>query len=296
MPRFEGITPRAARVLRAGAALFWATCATATGALAQPEAAPAPARVVSTNLCTDQLAMMLADEEQLLSVSQISRDPRVSAMVAQAKDYKVNHGRAEEIYLMAPDLVLAGRHTSRATTAMLDRLGIEVAVFPIATSLADVRALILRMGEVLHRQEAARRMLADFDARLARLRQQAGARPEAVIYHANGYTSGDRTLAGQILATAGFANAAARAGYTAGTKMPLEVLAMTAPDVVVTSQRYPGGSRAEEILGHPVVQAFRQGRDRAAMSDADWVCGTPFVLRAIEELAQTRRRLTGGTE
>jgi iron complex transport system substrate-binding protein len=40
----------------------------------------APRRVVSINLCTDQLAMMLAAPGQLVSVSDLAADPHSSAM------------------------------------------------------------------------------------------------------------------------------------------------------------------------------------------------------------------------
>lgn len=266
------------------------TLGAATTAIAGTEP---PRRVVSINLCTDQLAMLLAAKGQLHSVSHIAADPMVSAMAQEAGDYTLNHGRAEEIYMMRPDLVLAGPYTSRTTTAMLERLGIPVAVIPTATSLEDVRGLIARMGEVLHREAAAAEMVAAYDTRLEALRRQVEERPRAVLYHANGMTTGDSTLAGQILLAAGFANAAARAGYGAGMKLPLEVLAMIAPDIVITGRPYPGGSRSEEILGHPAVRAFRQGMAGAAVSDHDWVCGTPYVLRAVEELAATRRAMTG---
>ncbi|MEQ9259081.1 MAG: ABC transporter substrate-binding protein [Roseovarius sp.] len=250
-----------------------------------------PARVVSINLCTDQLAMLLAAEGQLHSVSHIATDPRMSPMVEEARRYRPNHGRAEEIYLMRPDLVLAGPYTSPATTALLERLGIPVAIIPAASRLEDVRRGLLRMGEALHREEAAEAAVAGFDARLAALPELVETRPRAVIYQANGYTTGDETLAGQILLSAGFANAAAEAGYGAGSKLPLEVLALLAPELVITARPYPGGSRAEAVQAHPVVRAFRPQGVVAAGSDADWICGTPYVLRAIDRLAEARRAL-----
>ena len=76
-------------------------------------AAAAPARVVSTNLCTDQLAMLLAAPGQLVSVSWLAADPRSSTMAAEAARYPANHGLAEEIFLLSPDLVLAGSYTAR---------------------------------------------------------------------------------------------------------------------------------------------------------------------------------------
>ncbi|MEW8692284.1 MAG: hypothetical protein AB2535_14510, partial [Candidatus Thiodiazotropha endolucinida] len=46
-------------------------------------AAEPPRRVVSVNLCSDQLLLMLADPQQVASVSYLSRDPD-SSFVADA--------------------------------------------------------------------------------------------------------------------------------------------------------------------------------------------------------------------
>ncbi|KZY41243.1 hypothetical protein A3731_36315 [Roseovarius sp. HI0049] len=217
-------------------------------------------------------------------------------MADEAESYVTNHGLAEEIYLMQPDLVIAGQYSTQATTDMLKRLGLPVVVIPAAASLEDVRDRMIRMGEVLHRQEAAAHMVAAYDAQLAALRAEVKDRPSAVLYHANGYTSGDNTLAGQILLAAGFQNAAVEAGYGSGMKLPLEVLAMTDPDAVITARPYPGASRSEAMMDHPAVRAFRQGHVGATMTDHDWVCGTPFVLRAIGGLGTARRQITGTAE
>lgn len=277
---------RAARALVAGAAV----------ALAGPVWADAPERVVSINLCTDQLAMLLAGQGQLHSVSRIASDRNVSPMADEAARYLTNYGQAEEVYMMQPDLVLAGRFTPAATVEMLEGLGIEVVIFDITKSIDGVREQILKMGEVLHREEAAAALLAEFDARRAVLEEQGGARPSAMLYYANGYTSGTETLANEILELAGFSNAAITAGYNWGQKMPLEVLALTDPDLVITSQPYPGGSRAEDVMAHPVVRAMKAGRANSTMADSDWVCGTPFVLRAAEKLAALRREMTGAAQ
>ncbi|MEM7731312.1 MAG: ABC transporter substrate-binding protein [Pseudomonadota bacterium] len=248
------------------------------------------------NLCTDQLAMMLAGPGQLQSVSYFAADPRASAMVEEARSYTINHGLAEEIYLMQPDLVIAGAFSTRATVAMLRRLDIPVVVFDPAYSLDDVRDRIMQIGDVLHRQADADAMVAEFDARLADLRADVAERPSAALYYANGYTSGPQTLAGQILTMAGFENVASQRGFSTGSRMPLEVLAVTNPDAVITAQPYTGASRSEDILAHPVVQSLRNIKKSASITDHDWVCGTPYVLRAIERLAVEREAMTGGAE
>lgn len=261
-----------------------------TGAAA---AADGPKRVVSINLCTDQLAMLVAAPGQLHSVSRLASDPHGSAMAKEAEAYPANQGLAEEIYLMQPDLVVAGSFSSRATIDMLERLNIPVTKFEPAYGLGDVRDRLLQMGDVLGQQDRAAALIADFDARLAALQTDVSERPNAAMYYANGYTSGDRTLAGQILVAAGFDNAATAAGFPAGGFMPLEVLAILSPDALLTSKPYPGQSRSEEILDHPVVRRIQGTASAAKLTDHDWVCGTPFVLRAVEELATLRQSLEG---
>lgn len=263
----------------------------ATAARAQERADAPPERVVSMNLCTDQLSMMLAAEGQLISVSYLAIDPRSSAMAEEADAFAINYGLAEEIYLLEPDLVIAGSFTTRATVAMLRRLGIPVAIFEPANSLEDVRLRILQMGEVLGREREAEAAAALYDRRLAALRAETGERPSAALYYARGYTAGDRSLAGRILIAAGFENAAVAAGFPSGGALPLEVLATAEPDALVTSRPYPNASRAEEILDHPVVRALREGRASGTFTDRDWVCGTPHVLAAVEEMGALRRSM-----
>lgn len=270
--------------------LIW-FCVAAVFTAATPAIGEAPARVVSMNLCTDQLAMLVATEGQLLSVSHLAFDPRESAMAEQAKGLIQNQGMAEEIYLMHPDLVVAGSYTSRASVEMLTRLGVPVVAFEPANSLDDVADRITQMGAVLGRQARAAQIVAEYRAGLAAFQAQTNRRPRAALYYANGYTLGDRSLAGQILRMAGFANVAAEAGYSDGGVMPLEVLAMVAPEAIISSARYPGGSRSEEILDHPVVQTLRHGRSSGSFTDRDWVCGTPFVLRAVGEMAEMRQQM-----
>lgn len=241
----------------------------------------APQRVVSMNLCTDQLAMLLAAEGQLISVSHLARDPRMSAMAETAVNYPVNHGRAEEIYLLRPDLVIAGEFESGPTLQMLRRLGIRVEVLPPAESIEAIRSGITRMGELLAREDAAADLLAGFDRELARVRSD-HYRGKAALYYANGITSGRNTLAGTILDAAGYENIAGDYGVDSTTGLPLELVVMAQPDRLITGAKWPGQSRSEAILDHPALKKLAP--DTAEVTDRDWVCGTPFILRAIEAL------------
>lgn len=282
--RARGLWARArlcALVLALWPGLAWPSLAWAGGA-------DAPARVVSMNLCTDQLALQIAAPGQLVSVSMLAADPMSSAMPEAAAGFLLNRGRAEEIFALAPDLVLAGAWSDPATVRLLTRLGVRVQRFDLVQRVEDIPARLREMGEALGQTARAEALAAAFEARLARLALPAGSTaPEAAFWYANGYTLGAGSLAHDILAHAGFANAAARAGRQGGSTMALEELVLAAPDLLVSTRPYGGASRAEEILRHPALA----GLAPVALSSPEWTCGAPHVLNAVAMMQGWRARL-----
>jgi iron complex transport system substrate-binding protein len=262
---------------------------------AQAEVAPAgaPARVVSINLCTDQLAMLLAAPGQLISVSYLARDRRSSAMAEAAQGYPVNRSRAEEIFLLAPDLVLGGTFSTPGTVAMLRRMGVRVELLPPAEGFADIAAHLRAIGRLLGQEEKAEAMAAAFEARLAALPAPPPERPRLALYGANGATSGQGGLSARIIDAAGFSNIAADLDLPLTGWLPLERLVLADPDVVLTPARFPGASEAEAILDHPALAALSGRWDGEALTGADWVCGLPQSLDAVERLVDLRLALEG---
>ena len=263
------------------------------GAAAGGEAgAEAPRRVVSINLCTDQLAMALAAPGQLLSVSALAHDPRTSLMADWAGDFPANHGRAEEIYLMRPDLVLASTFTTPATLSMLRRLNVPVVTFEPEVSLDGITASILQMGDALGRADQAAAMARDLRRDLAALRRAAGDdAPVAATWAANGYMTGTRTLSSDVLRAAGFSLLAERLGLAVGAMIPLELLLMADPDAVVVGPSGSAPARADDVVHHPALA--RSGAERVEVDDREWICGLPAVLDLARELGGTRARLSG---
>ncbi len=258
-----------------------------------PATTAAPARVVSMNVCTDQMAMLVAAPGQLASVSWLAREPSTSAMAAEAEAYPVNHGQAEEIFVMQPDLVLAGAFTARPAVELLRRLGFEVIEFSPETSIEDIRANLRRMGTALGQEARAEAVVAEFDAVLAAVPQATGDAPRAAIFEANSYTAGSGSLSDAVLRAAGFANVAGELGVRGVAHLPLEVLVMAGPDVVISGDRYQPPSVGEAILDHPALRHVQAGAAPAMVSDAAWVCGTPATAAAVARLAALREGLAG---
>lgn len=256
----------------------------------------APRRVVSMNLCTDQLAMLMAGPDQLHSVSYLARDPQSSVMPDEAQRFAGNNGLAEEIFMMHPDLVLAGTFTSRASVAMLKRLGFRVEQFPPAYSFDEIREQIRRMGDLLGRAARAEELVAELDRRLASAPDPGNAawRPLAALHFANSYTVGSGTLSSDVVARAGLENLGSRLGLSGTIRLPLETLVVSAPDLIVGGTRYESSAPAlaYQTFEHPALRAVLQGRPMTAVPDKYWVCGAPFTAEAVRILADAAAPLS----
>ena len=246
--------------------------------------ADAPARVVSLNVCTDQLAFLLAAPGQLVSVSSLAKDPRSSAYADALQELPANDGSAEAVVLLKPDLVLAGTFSTQGTVSMLDRLGYRVERFAPVDNLEDVRANIRRMGALLGREAQAAQMVAAFDTRLAALRGDSGTTPRTALYGPLGATAGRDSLSGQLMAAAGMENVVQS---PESRTLPLETLVLARPDLILAGTPYGGQSQATDLLRHPALQAT--GALREVVHGADWVCETPKLLDAVARLRDIRQ-------
>ncbi|WP_343312289.1 ABC transporter substrate-binding protein [Brucella sp. BE17] len=247
-----------------------------------------PKRVVSINVCTDQLAMLLAGEGQLQSVSYLSRDAMLSVMSEKAERLPMNHAQAEEIFLMKPDLVLAGTFSSRATVGLLRRLGMRVEEFAPARSFDDVFAHLERMGALLGRQAQADEAVRAMKGRLAAIPKPQHKRSIA-LYYANSYTAGRGTLIDDAVRIAGLDNLAERAGVKGAAFIPLEILVMEKPDILVRSERDRAPSLAKQNFEHPALRALEAKAKPITLPDNLTVCGGPFSVDAVARLAEAAR-------
>lgn len=199
-----------------------------------------PERVVSMNLCTDQFAMLLASERQLISVSKLASNPMLSVMSEAAKRYPVNFGGAEEIYLMNPDLVIAGTYTNQTTVELLRGLGLEVVQVPPVRTINDIASELRRLGGLLGRQQRAEELASKFEQAITKaVEAQPNRKPRAAVYYANGYTAGDGSLVNEIIKTSGLQNIANNLGLKGTSKLPLEQLILQNPQVLVRELSSP---------------------------------------------------------
>ena len=263
-----------------------------TGSVSQVAADDAP-RVMSLNVCTDQLVLALAEPDRIVSLSVLSDDPDYSYLRAEAEAFPKNSGVAEEVFIARPDSVVTGTYSLHNTTQLLRHLGMRVEEFGYTQTLGTIAGDIRRMGAILGQQARADAMASAFERDLEALTVPADApRPTAVIFGQNGVATGAGTLADSVLSAAGFRNLAAERGFSGLAPYPLELLLIDRPDVVLLSARLEDApALADQVTRHPAIAASGAVAATGIVPRGSWGCGGPFTLEAVRALRALRDEL-----
>jgi iron complex transport system substrate-binding protein len=260
------------------AALAFAGAATAQ--------APRPQRVMSLNLCTDQLLLDLLPPERITSITFLARSRDKAFHWSEADRVAVNHGLAEEVLAEHPDLVLAGTYSTTSTRMLLKRVGVKVMEVPPANSFEEIRAVTREVAAAVGEAEAGERLLATMDATLRGL---AANRPAQMIrvagWSGGGSVPGKGTMFDAILDAAGGANVAAHMRGGRNGTFDIEELLAARPDVLAygTSSDESAPSRRTDAGQHPLILAIYRQR-RVQYPEVPYSCGLPESAAAAVEL------------
>jgi iron complex transport system substrate-binding protein len=286
-------TVLAACLTAAALGVFLALVAAPWHALAQGKSQ----RIVSLDLCTDQLLIELAPRAHIAAVTHLASDTSVSAIPEKARGIPITHGAAEEVLRYDPDLILAGPFGVAATIGLLRRLERNLVVVPLAQDLDGVRTAVKTVAQAIGAVARGEAMLADFDRRLAAVAAPAlpaVAHPSALLYQVGGVVSGPNSLADAALAAAGYRNKARDYRLAPNGRVPLELIVAEPPDLLLLASRgddYP--TAAADNLRHPALLRLRRERASLELPWQLWLCGTPHIADVVEKLATARSTLGG---
>jgi len=257
--------------------------------------AAAPRRVVSINLCTDQLAMLLLGPDRLVSVSTKAIDPGLSNMVDEARQYHINDGTAEGAIVLEPDLILAGTLRQGERTRLLESLGYRVVRVPAADSVSGGLDLITELAHTLGAEERGTAMVAAMRERLERVKTRAAKRRlRALVFQPRGGTIGAGTIVDDVLGHAGLDNVAREFGIVGAGTLNLEQIIAADPDVLIYDDDVQGGtSLAQSLLDHPALAGLRARNRSVRIPTRMWWCTGPWLIDAMELLQQSMDDVSG---
>ncbi len=251
-------------------------------------AAPAPLRVVSQSVGTDELLLALAEPAQIAALSHLARDPQFSAVAEEAAAFpRISSGDAETILRHRPTLVLFTDFSRAELVAQVRRSGVRIWTFDRYGSLAEAHAALRSLAAELGGEAPARAeaLIAAGEARVAALQARLAERRRvpALAPTTYGVIAGRGTTFDDLCIHAGADNLASSLGRLEGfARLPTEAMLAWPVEVFVV-----GGESGEfqHVTPYPQMMARRSIR---VVRLAPWMLGCVSHRRvdAYEALAR----------
>lgn len=250
----------------------------------------APRRILSLNLCTDQLLLALADRDQIAGLTHNVRDPGLSAVPTLARGLPLHRGSAELLLAANPDLVAGMPATGSAAVTALPDAPYPLLDVPPANSLDDIYRAIDRTAAATGHPERGAALIADMRRDIAALPRPGRGRV-AAYYQRRGYMTGTGTLVDDLIRRAGLVNLAAKLGKPPLAQVSLEEMVAADPDfLIVESATDRVTDQGSEMLHHPALDHI----PRISVPQAWTVCGGPAYVRAARSIAAQIAQHDGG--
>lgn len=257
----------------------------------RPATSQRPQRIVSLNLCADQLLLELADRSQIAGLTRNANKPEMSAIAGRIQGLRILGTAAEEILAIRPDLILGMPARRSAAIAVLKDQHYRMIDLKSADTLDDIFASIRTTAAAVGHPERGEAMIARMQRDLAAI-PKVGNGKVAAYYQRRGYLTGTGTLVDDLMTRLGFVNLAAKLDKSPLSQMTIEEMVAARPDyLIVESATDRVTDQGTEMLHHPALS----GIPRLSIPQAWTVCGSPAYVQAARSLAQQMAHQRAGS-
>lgn len=254
--------------------------------LSRPAVESKPGRIVSLNLCTDQLLVALADRDQIAGLTRNAPDRDMSAVAEATKGLPILGNAAEQVLALSPDLLVGSPYEGGAAVELLEGRGVPVLRVDNTDSYPEIAASIRQVGDAIGHPGRGKALVARMDAALAGL-PKAGRGRVAAYYQRRGYLTGTGTLVDDLMTRVGLLNLATRLGKPPLAQVSLEEMVAARPDfLIVESATDRITDQGTEMLHHPALRDI----PRISIPQSWTVCGSPAYVQAARSMAEQLAR------
>lgn len=243
-----------------------------------------PRRIVSFNLCADQLLLTLADPAQIAALSPYAADASLSVTAGLAAKFPRIGWDAESVVNLAPDLVLIGM-SDRPMRAVLGATGLRVVEVELISDVAAARKQARDLGALVGHPERGAALAQELREAEARLAAAALSPPRtASVVERGGYTEGTSSLITTMLEVAGLRPPPdAPRGF--GGFVSMEKLLIDGPDVLVLQD--PPREATDQgalFITHPALLERYGPHRRIDLASRYTLCGGPALVQGLDVL------------
>jgi len=264
-----------------------------------------PRRIVSINLCTDELLLRLVEPGRVAALTRFSDNADVSTVWETAQGIKKTELDIESILACSPDLLLGGRFNNREALHFFQYTDIPVIIFGVPKSFEDIYGDIRTLAEAVGEPEEGETIIRQMQTGLAELKAEAGEsrkkillsgatqddgkgnKRRAIFFQSGGFVPGSETFENAIMEAAGLENLAATLGIKDYGSLSLEKLIEMKPDILIfASDQKKQPTVRGEVLAHPAIRKSLSHVKTVTLPSATLSCGSPASVEAVRILVK----------
>lgn len=254
-------------------------------------------RIVSLTLSGDEMILGLVSHDRIVGLcGKINKNPGVSHIVEEAKQFPVVESNIETMIELEPDLVIAADWIRKEEMQHIEDSGANVYTYKTPSSFEEQKALIREMAAIVKEEEQGEVLVKDMEDRLAALQKRIadkykGEKLRIMMYTAYETTSGTGTTFDDMVRLIGGINAAAEAGIKGSEKISKEKVIEINPDVIVFpiwTDKDDFDKLAAFVVNDPSFETLKAAKDKKIIPVKYRVTSptSQYMIDGIEELGE----------
>lgn len=253
--------------------------------------------VAGLDFCADQFVLAVAPAEKIVAVSEDAKGMH-SFYAPRAAGLPTIKGKAEEILILRPDVVIRSWRGSLAMDALFARVGIKSFQPPYAydydASLKNFQTVAGKIGV----PEKGLALVEDYRDRYKALEDATPFGLKAVYVTPSGYTAGTGTFIDAIIRLAGLDPVTVDLELSGWGVLPLEKLVMSPPDVVIGAFFEEGSVHVSNWSSgrHPAFKGLVKNLPSIMVPSALVSCNGAFTVDAAEFIRMRVMEFETGSE
>ena len=246
-------------------------------------------RIVSTNICIDNILIQIFGTTHLVAVSNLVDDPLYSQVPFLDPAIERISFDAENILRLRPSLVLISNFSNHRVVKMLRDSGVTMVTVPFATKLSDISQNIQIIGNAIQ-QNAKAKIAAEA------IRQQLGiATPKADQFAlhvtSNNYIYGRHSLISDAVSYAGLAPVNEQGfGANAGFYNVESIIASNPDHLIVDDVGAIASPNLRHDRYHQALKTAFPHKQRIKIDPRLWSCAHQLTPQIIDMIKQGMRK------
>lgn len=245
-------------------------------------------RIVSLNVCTDELLLQLAEPAQIAGVTRLHHSPLAQAVLKRHSEIARLDSNIESLIKVQPSVVLAGPFSNQLLVEELKRLKVFVMNVAVPRNWNELVAVAEQITELTKQKEKLKRFREQIEMLKKKKHAPKWKGERAVFWSAAGHVAGRRTFEDTILETLGMTNAVKEEGYAF---MSLENLIALNPQIILVTQNSQNkNSWSHDTLFHPALKQALPNLKYLEISEEAVSCASLYTVQVLNELMLSQDR------